>query len=341
MGDQTTLADWLAAGAGTAPSKDVADALRLTLEEIGSAAAKICAIMRRGTLGCEDPSAPALRQRIEGQVGALLLDAARELPVAWYAASTAEHATELNAGAPLALAVDALDGAANIEANVSTGTIFSIFPADRTGEANFLRPGSEQLAAGYVMYGAATVMVLTIGRGTAQFVLDPDSGTFRLTTEELRTPTQTNRFAINSANHRHWEPAVRNFINDLVEGEDGPRGRNFDMRWVASLTAETHRVLTQGGIFLYPRDSRPGHERGTLRHVFGVAPIAMIAEQAGGAATNCERRVLDMAPETLADRAPLVFGSRDKVDMVRQYHEDPDFQPSLSPLFGVRGLFRT
>ncbi len=341
MGEQTTLADWLSAGAVATPARDVADALRRTLEGIAAAAVEICTIMHRGTLGSDDPSAPALRERVEGQARTLLMEAVRDLPVAWYAASTVEELSELTPGAPLALAVDPLDGAPNIEANVSTGTIFSIFPADRSGDAVFLRPGTDQLAAGYVMYGAATVLVLTVGQGTAQFVLDPASNAFVLTNGALLTPTQTNRFAINSANYRHWESSVRNFIDDLVEGEDGPRGRNFDMRWVASLTAETHRVLTQGGIFLYPRDNREGHERGTLHHVFGVAPIAFIAEQAGGAATNGERRVLDLAPEGIRDRAPLVFGSRDKVDLVRQYHEDPDFQPALSPLFGVRGLFRS
>jgi fructose-1,6-bisphosphatase I len=341
MGEQTTLADWLATGTAPAGARDLTDALRETLQGIAAAAVEISAIMRRGTLGCADPKMPALRERIETQVGTLLRDAARALPVAWYATSTAGEVAELTPGAPLALATDPLDGVANIEANVSTGTIFSIYPADRAGDSVFLRPGHEQVAAGYVMYGAATVMVLTVGQGTAQFVLDPASETFVLTDPALLTPTQTNRFAINSANYRHWESSVRNFIDDLVEGEDGPRGRNFDMRWVASLTAETHRVLTQGGIFLYPRDNREGHERGTLQHVFGVAPIAFIAEQAGGAATNGESRVLDLAPEGLQDRAPLIFGSRDKVDMVRQYHENPDFQPSLSPLFGVRGLFRT
>ncbi len=337
MAQHMTLADWLAANT---EDSEQGRALAQALCALAEATARIGHLVRKGPLlpHPEDPA--SIRGAIEGHANAILMEAARTAPVAHYASEDLNTVAILDDTAPLALAVDPLDGASSIDGNATIGTIFSVFPRAINPEASFLRPGDEQIAAGYVMHGPATVLVLTLGQGTAVFTLDPDTTTFRQTQPTLQTPVDAAAYAINAANYRHWDAPIRAYIDDCVEGAAGPREKDFKMRWVASLVAETHRILTLGGVFLYPRDDRPGHEQGTLRHVFDVAPIAFVTEQAGGGATDGSRRVLETAPEGLHDRAPLVFGSCSKVDRVRRYHTDPDFQDTAAPLFGTRGLFR-
>lgn len=259
--------------------------------------------------------------------------------VRFYASEEQAEAVVLNPEGTLGLAIDPLDGSSNIDVNVSIGTIFSVMPAEATAEATFLRAGSAQRAAGYVIFGPQTALVLTTGKGVGRWVLDPDCGRYVKVADRAPIPDMTTEFAINASNYRHWPSPIRAFVDDLVAGSEGPRGKNFNMRWIASLVAETHRILTRGGVFLYPGDDRKGYERGRLRHVYECAPIAMLIEQAGGAATDGFDRILDLVPDGLHARTPFVFGSAGKVARVATYHDLPAAETSA--LFGNRSLFRT
>ncbi|MEO1328873.1 MAG: class 1 fructose-bisphosphatase [Pseudomonadota bacterium] len=268
--------------------------------------------------------------------------ALRNAPVAYYASEEEDAILTLAEGAPFGVAVDPLDGSSNIDVNVSIGTIFSIFPRSADGAtATFFRPGAEQVAAGYVIYGPHTAMVLSSGAGVDLYVLDRAKGAFMLAKAGLTIARDTKEYAINASNYRHWSPAVRTFIDDCLEGAEGPRGKNFNMRWVASLVAETHRIFSRGGVFLYPEDQRQGYEKGRLRLIYEAAPIAFLTEQAGGQATDGVIRILDRIPSELHQRTPLVFGAAQKVERIAAYHVDPAFVRDVSPLFGVRGLFRS
>ncbi len=259
-------------------------------------------------------------------------------PVRHYASEEQEEVLTLNPEGTLALAIDPLDGSSNIDTNVSIGTIFGIHRAADTPEASFLRPGRELLAAGYIIYGPQTALVVSFGDGVLRYVLDPETRGFRLAGSMGPIPQDSKEYAINASNYRHWTPPIRAFVDDMLAGEEGPLGRNYNMRWIASLVAEAHRILTRGGIFLYPGDARKGYARGRLRHVYECAPIAFVIEQAGGAATDGQDRILDLVPESLHARVPLVFGSADPVARVATYHDLPEHEQS--PLFGRRGLFR-
>ncbi|UYV37086.1 class 1 fructose-bisphosphatase [Rhodobacteraceae bacterium D3-12] len=244
----------------------------------------------------------------------------REGDVRWYASEEQEEVLELNPSGKYALAIDPLDGSSNIDVNVSIGTIFSIFEAVDDPEKSFLRPAREQVAGGYVVYGPATALVVTFGDGTMMFTMDPQSGEFVLTDAAIDIPAKAKEFAINASNQRHWTPPVQGFIAACLAGETGPKGENYNMRWVGSLVAEAHRILTRGGVFLYPGDARPGYEMGRLRMVYECAPIAFLIEQAGGLATDGQRPVLDAEAERLHARIPLVFGSKTLVEDVAAYH---------------------
>jgi len=258
--------------------------------------------------------------------------------IRWYASEEQETVEEIDADGPLALAIDPLDGSSNIDVNVSIGTIFSIRPAQEGAEESFLRSGREQIAAGYFIYGPMTALVVTFGDGVLTFVRDPENGRFTQAEGKMQIPADSSEFAINASNYRHWSKPVRAYIDDCLQGIEGPRSKNFNMRWVASLVAETHRILSRGGIFLYPSDARPGYEHGRLRMVYECAPIAMLVEQAGGRATTGQDPLLDQRPDQLHARTPLVFGTPDKVDRVTAYHDLPEQE--ISALFGNRGLFR-
>ncbi|MGY6587523.1 MAG: class 1 fructose-bisphosphatase [Wenzhouxiangella sp.] len=224
------------------------------------------------------------------------------------------------------LLCDPLDGSSNIDVNVSVGTIFSILKAPEDIEfpevADFLEPGTEQVAAGYCLYGPSTLMVLTTGDGVSMFTLDRDFGEFLLTRSNVRIPEDTGEFAINCSNQRFWEKPVQRYISECQQGAEGPLGKNFNMRWVASMVAEVHRILTRGGIFLYPGDEKlkAAGKAGKLRLMYEANPMAMIVEQAGGAATTGRERILEIQPEELHQRVPVVLGSRNEVERVTAYH---------------------
>lgn len=248
------------------------------------------------------------------------------------------------------LTFDPLDGSSNIDVNVSVGSIFSILRAAAPGEdavlEDYLQPGTEQVAAGYALYGPSTVLVLTVGTGVHAFTLDPDLGEFILTRQDIRIPESTQEYAVNSSNRRFWEPAVLRYVDECLQGVNGPRAKDFNMRWVASLVAEAHRILTRGGVFLYPRDTKDPTREGRLRLLYEANPIAMLVEQAGGRATTGRERVLEVKPTDLHQRIGFIFGSPEEVERIERYHvEDPgtrqDDVRDPHPLYGLRGLFRT
>lgn len=260
--------------------------------------------------------------------------------VRFYASEEQQEVVELNAEGNLALVIDPLDGSSNIDANVSIGTIFGLYPAAATGEASVLRPARELLASGYAIYGPQCGLVLRLGGGATQaYVLDPDTRRFRHIGPLAAIPAESTEYAINASNYRHWPAPIRNYIDDRIEGAEGPLGRDFNMRWVASLVAETHRILSRGGVFLYPGDTRKGYEQGRLRLIYECGPIGHLVEGAGGLATDGTRPIAERVPAHLHDRTPFVFGSANKVQRVAGYFEQPDADESA--LFGARGLFRT
>ena len=222
------------------------------------------------------------------------------------------------------LLFDPLDGSSNIDVNVSIGTIFSVLHMPKAGEAvteaDFMQPGSKQVAAGYAVYGPQTTLVLTVGNGVHMFTLDREVGSFVLTHRDVKIPVDTKEFAINMSNMRHWAPPVRRYIDECLAGTEGPRGKDFNMRWIASMVADVHRILTRGGIFMYPWDKREPGKAGKLRLMYEANPMAFLVEQAGGAATNGEQRILDIQPEKLHQRVAVVLGSKNEVDRVTQYH---------------------
>jgi len=222
------------------------------------------------------------------------------------------------------LLFDPLDGSSNIDVNVSVGTIFSVlrFPegVKEPTEQCFLQPGRDQVAAGYAVYGPSTQLVLTVGNGVHGFTLDREMGSFVYTHPFMTMPVDTQEYAINSSNARYWEPPVQRYIGELQEGRRGPRGKDFNMRWVASMVADVHRILTRGGIFMYPIDEKCRDKGGKLRLMYEANPMAMIVEQAGGKATTGRERLLDVQPQRLHQRVPVILGSANEVDRVTSYH---------------------
>jgi fructose-1,6-bisphosphatase I/sedoheptulose-1,7-bisphosphatase len=246
------------------------------------------------------------------------------------------------------LVFDPLDGSSNIDVNVSVGTVFSILraPADVVesgrdlNEADFLQPGTAQVAAGYALYGPTTMLVLTVGNGVAGFTLDQSLGEFKLTHADIRIPEDTHEFAINTSNSRFWEPPVKRYVDECLAGKTGARGKDFNMRWIASMVAEAHRILMRGGVFMYPRDARDPAKPGRLRLLYEANPIGMVMEQAGGRASTGRQPILGVQPSALHQRIGLVFGSRHEVERLERYHNDPASHASSTPLFAERSLFR-
>ncbi len=242
------------------------------------------------------------------------------------------------------LVFDPIDGSSNIDVNVAVGSIFSILHAPRPGEdagaADFLQPGARQVCAGYAIYGPATMLVLTVGNGVHGFTLDPALGEFVLSHPQVRLAQDASEFAINSSNSRFWEPAVKRYVDECMAGRAGPRERDFNMRWVASLVAELHRILMRGGVFLYPRDSKDAAAPGRLRLLYEANPVAFIVEQAGGRASTGFTRVLDVQPDSVHQRIALMFGAAEEIERLEAYHRDHNEREYNAPLFGARGLFR-
>ncbi|MEH6999724.1 MAG: class 1 fructose-bisphosphatase [Limnobacter sp.] len=226
---------------------------------------------------------------------------------------------------PFLVLFDPLDGSSNIDVNVSIGTIFSVLPNPDVGEItneSFLQPGTEQLAAGYVVYGPQTSLVLTFGRGVVAFTLDREAGQYIQTSESMDVPEDTKEFAINMSNQRHWYKPVQRYIAELLEGKTGVRGKDFNMRWIASMVADVHRVLTRGGIFMYPKDLRDPNKPGKLRLMYEANPMSMLVEQAGGKSFDATQRILDIQPTDLHQRCAVMLGSANEVQRVSDYHKD-------------------
>jgi len=246
------------------------------------------------------------------------------------------------------LVFDPLDGSSNIDVNMPVGTIFSILRCPEDVQEpkleHFLQPGTAQVAAGYAIYGPTAMLVLTLGDGVHGFTLDPEIGAFTLTHPGMSIPVETREFAVNVSNERFWEPPVRRYVDECVEGTTGPRGVDFNMRWIASMVAEVHRILVRGGLFMYPRDTKDLTKPGRLRLMYEANPMAMIMEQAGGAASTGRGRILDIEPSSIHERVPVILGSRDEVERLVRYHAQYDAgedTPFKTPLFNARSLFRT
>ncbi|MQW88848.1 class 1 fructose-bisphosphatase [Sinorhizobium saheli] len=335
----------------TANGDDIGQEVAAVIQRLATAALVVRKIVNQGALGTAFNGTGGgtnadgdLQKDLDVLCDELFLSCLQEAPVAHYASEELEKPALLDPTARLAVAVDPLDGSSNIDGNISIGTVFSVVPAvkgpDTDPAQSFLQPGNRQLAAGFFIYGPQTTLVLSLGKGTEIFIFSNRLGCFVEAYKSVSIPERTSEFAINMSNYRHWEEAVRLYVDDCLAGSEGPRERDFNMRWVASLVAETYRILVRGGIFLYPADGRKGYHQGRLRLVYEANPIAFVIENAGGAATNSITRILDLVPENLHQRVPLAFGSQREVARVARYHVDPNMIGERAPLFGKRGLFR-
>lgn len=309
-------------------------ALRLLIEVVARACKEIAIAVGKGALG--QVLGEAGRENVQGEAQKKLDVLANEILLEaneWgghLAALVSEELATPHAipnrypKGEYLLVFDPLDGSSNIDVNVSVGTIFSVLRlppgcSDPSPDC-FLQPGRQQVAAGYAVYGPSTLIVLTVGDGVAVFTLDREVGSFVLTRDRLSIPESTSEFAINMSNMRYWEPPVRRYIEELLAGKEGPRGRDFNMRWVASMVADVHRILSRGGIFLYPLDEKTRAKGGRLRLLYEANPMAMIVEQAGGLASTGRERILDVLPKDLHQRVPVILGSREEVERVEAYH---------------------
>ena len=315
--------------AGHIPSE-----LRLLLEVVARACKSISQAVNKGALGGVLGSAES--ENVQGEMQKKLDIIANEVLIEaneWGGHLAAMASEEMEGiyvvpnrypKGEYLLLFDPLDGSSNIDVNVSIGTIFSVLkmPEDDRGvdEGDFLQPGSHQVAAGYCVYGPQTTLVLTVGDGVAMFTLDREQGSFVLTQENVRIPEDTKEFAINMSNMRHWDEPVKRYIDECLQGKEGPRGKDFNMRWIASMVADVHRIMTRGGIFMYPWDKREPNKPGKLRLLYEANPMGWLVEQAGGAATNGRQRILDIQPGHLHERVSVILGSKNEVERVTSYH---------------------
>jgi fructose-1,6-bisphosphatase I len=313
-----------------------------TILDLATAGRRIAGILAHG------PLAGALSARVgdsldgDGQKALdvmthdILRDALRNGAVQAFASEEADVAEVLDPAGTIVVAADPLDGSSNIDTLAPIGTIFSILPA--TGDAPFLQPGRNQLAAGFLIYGPQTALAITLGAGTRIFTLHPGEGTFIDTRGDVTVPSQTKEYAINASNQRHWDQEIGDYVGELLQGTGGPRGTDYNTRWLASMVADAYRILIRGGVYLYPGDRRRGYGQGRLRLIYEANPIAMLMEQAGGAATDGKTPILDLLPTELHQRCPLVFGAAEEVRRVAAAYAAPRGQGS--PLFNRRSLFR-
>ena len=308
--------------------------LRLLLEVVARACKSISQAVNKGALGSGMGSAES--ENVQGEMQKKLDIIANEVLIEAneWGGHLAGMASEEMEGIYVVpnrypqgeylLLFDPLDGSSNIDINVSIGTIFSVLKmpeGDRgVDEGDFLQAGHKQVAAGYCIYGPQTTLVLTVGDGVAMFTLDREQGSFVLTEENVRIPEDTKEFAINMSNMRHWDEPVKRYVDELLAGKDGPRGKDFNMRWVAAMVADVHRILCRGGIFLYPWDKREPEKAGKLRLMYEANPMSWLIEQAGGAATNGKQRILDLQPGKLHERVSVMLGSKNEVERVTSYH---------------------
>jgi len=311
--------------------------LRLLIEVVARACKRIAIAVNKGELG--DVLGSTGHSNVQGEVVKKLDLIANEVLIeanVWgghLAAMASEEMDSIHVvpdrypQGEYLLLFDPLDGSSNIDVNVSIGTIFSVLRkvghARGVSEADFLQPGRQQAAAGYCVYGPQTTLVLTVGNGVAMFTLDREQGSWVLTQDGVRVPEETREFAINMSNHRHWAAPMQRYIAECLAGKDGPRGKDFNMRWVGSMVADVHRILSRGGIFMYPWDRREPDKPGKLRLLYEANPMAFLIEQAGGIATNGRERILDIVPGKLHERVSVVLGSRQEVQRVTDYHREP------------------
>ncbi len=312
--------------------------LRLLIEVVARACKRISIAVGKGALGGVLGSAET--ENVQGETQKKLDVLSNEILLdanAWGGHLAALASEEMDDPHPIPdrypkgeylLVFDPLDGSSNIDVNISVGTIFSVLRCPEgvknPDEKAFLQPGTKQVAAGYAVYGSSTVLVLTLGDGVHVFTLDREQGSFILTGSNVKIPEDTSEFAINMSNMRHWEAPMKRYIDEMLAGKTGPRGRDFNMRWVASMVADVHRILTRGGIFIYPRDLKDPSKPGKLRLMYEANPMAMIVEQAGGAATTGRVRILDIQPEKLHQRVPVFLGSKNEVERATAYHREAD-----------------
>lgn len=308
--------------------------LRLLLEVVARACKSISVAVAKGALGGvlgnagTDNVQGEAQKKLDVLSNEILLEANEwGGHLAGLASEEMDHPHPIPAHYPRGgylLLFDPLDGSSNIDVNISVGTIFSVLrcPDDLPGDAEnaFLQPGVSQVAAGYAVYGPSTILVLTLGDGVHSFTLDREHGSFVLTERDLKIPPTTQDYAINMSNLRFWEAPVKRYIEELNAGKQGPRGKDFNMRWVGSMVADVHRTLTRGGVFMYPVDEKTRAQGGKLRLLYEANPMSLIIEQAGGAATTGRERILAMNPTALHQRVPVIMGSREEVERVSGYH---------------------
>ena len=307
--------------------------LRLLLEVVARACKRISQTVNKGALGGGLGSAET--ENIQGEMQKKLDIIANEVLIEaneWGGHLAAMASEEMDSiyivpnrypQGEYLLMFDPLDGSSNIDVNVSIGTIFSVLVKPEglgVSEQDFLQPGNQQVAAGYCVFGPQTTLVLTVGDGVAMFTLDREQGSFILTAENMRVPDDTQEFAINMSNMRHWDTPVKRYIDECLQGKEGPRDKDFNMRWVGSMVADVHRILTRGGVFLYPWDKREPDKSGKLRLMYEANPMGWLIEQAGGAASTGKQRILDVQPGKLHERVSVFLGSKNEVQRIARYH---------------------
>jgi fructose-1,6-bisphosphatase I len=334
--------------AGWAANRPARLAVAATVSALATVSIEIAELVGQGALAGPLGRATGKKGEVDEQKEIDLLannrivDVLRGAPVAAVASEEMDAPLLLDEKAPLIVAVDPLDGSSNIDANASIGMIFTVLPALQYNEdpSAFLQPGVNQLAGGFFVYGPQTVLVVTVGAGTQIFTLDRRTATFLLTQPKVEIPQRTNEYAVNDSNARHWDDPIRTYVEDCRRGKDGPRGRDFNMRWTGSPVADIYRILSRGGIYLYPGDKRREFRNGRLRLIYEANPIAWVVEQAGGAASTGRERVLEMKPTSLHQRVPLIAGSRIEVEHAARLHDGLQIRGERSPLFSRRGLLR-
>ena len=340
-----SLAGYLSGWAGGRPARK---AVASTINALADAGIEFSELLAQGALAGQLGRGTGRRVDVDEQkeidvlTNNRIVAAMRAVPVAAVASEEMEAPILLDESAPLLVAIDPLDGSSNIDANASIGTIFTVLPAlGRNGEESaFLQPGVNQLAGGFFVYGPQTTLVLSVGAGTQIFTLDREARAFVLTHPKVEIPERTSEYAINGSNSRQWDEPVRTYIEDCKRGREGPRGRDYNMRWTGSPVVDFYRILSRGGIYLYPGDRRREFRNGRLRLIYEANPIAWIVEQAGGMASTGHERVLEVSPTSLHQRTPLIAGSRREVEHVVRLHDGFQVRGERSPLFSRRGLLR-
>lgn len=342
----TTLHEHLAAWSAEQSDRQ---AVVQTVVAIATAGCALAQVIAQGPLAGDlgrviGPSADGDGQKaLDRFASEVFVDHLRGSPVALIASEESADVILLDPDGKIAVAVDPLDGSNNVDINAPLGTVFSLLPATSTTvpEESFLAPGADQLAAGFILYGPHTALVLTLGDGVNIFTLEPRTGEFVMTRSAIQIPPGRREYAINASNGRHWPLAIRAFVEECVAGSDGPRGVDYNTRWLGAVVSEAYRIIIHGGIYLYPGDARPGYGRGRLRLLYEANPIALLIEQAGGSATDGFGRILDLVPADIHEHVPLIFGSPDKVSRVIDLYAASVPQAGQRPLFAVRGLFKS